>query len=253
MKTNFPSRDWELLSEYLDQQLHPAKRSKLEMRLQQDAELRAALEELRRTRAILRSAPKIKAPRNFTLKPHMVPQRPQRRVYPVFQFASALASVLFVIVLIGDLLGVGLAPQAPMMMAEPAPAGIYALEEAPEALSLPPEEGPMESAERQIVPPEELPQEPVSPESLVLPTQEASGEYPPPLPGIAAQPFDKELLVEGEQTERVFVPEEMLDADSAAVSESTPPASTWRYLQVSFALLALISGALAIYLKRLGH
>lgn len=258
MKTKFSSRDWELLSEYLDQQLHPNKRSKLELRLQRDANLRAALEELRHTRAILRSAPRLKAPRSFALKPHMVPQKSQRRIYPVFQFASALASVLFVLVLVGDLLGVGIPTQAPMLAGAPAPAAesqIIQEEESMRSLAVPAEEGPSESAERQIIPPEELP-EPSPPSIMLFGTPEALPAEPQPTAQADEQPFEKFAPLapdESDQAYRVEVPEEMLDTSAAVEPQQPLPSSTWRALQVSFALLALISGAFAIYLRRVGH
>ncbi len=103
---------WETLSAYLDGELTPKKQSRLEKQLITRADLRTALEELRRTRAILRSQPPIKAPRNFTLSPGMVGLQSARsparrfapRLYPVFQLTSALASVLFVLVMLGDIL-----------------------------------------------------------------------------------------------------------------------------------------------------
>jgi hypothetical protein len=253
MKTNYSSRDWELLSEYIDQQLHPSKQRRLEARLQQEPELRAALEDLRRTRAILRSAPKIKAPRNFTLKPHMVPQPAPRRVYPVFQFASALASVLFVLVLVGDLLGIGFVPESPVMMAQPAAVEALEVEQAPGALALPAAEGPVDSAEIMIVPPEEVVSE-AAPDMPLLAAEEEA--YPGPQPGIAAQPFEKVAPLEpspDEQASRMAVPEYMLESSEYLEPEQAMPPSTWRYLQVSFALLALVSGGLAVYLKRIGR
>ncbi len=107
MTKNISMREWEALSAYLDGQLAAKERTRLESQLNQTPELRSALEDLRRTRSILRSQPKVRAPRNFTLTPDMVglKARPARHApaYPFFRLASALAAFLFLLVLVGDL------------------------------------------------------------------------------------------------------------------------------------------------------
>jgi hypothetical protein len=106
MTTKNSPREGELLSAYLDGQLNPKERARLEARLREDAQLRSLLVELRRTRAILRSQPRLRAPRNFMLTPQMAgkPVRTPPRAYPALRLASVLAGVLFVLVLAGDLL-----------------------------------------------------------------------------------------------------------------------------------------------------
>lgn len=105
------SRDWEALSAYLDGQLAQKERAHLEARLQEDAALRSGLEELRRTRAVLRRQPGLRAPRNFTLTPHMAGLRTGRRTansaFTTLRLASLLATLFFVIVFIGDLATAG--------------------------------------------------------------------------------------------------------------------------------------------------
>ncbi|MEA4908157.1 MAG: zf-HC2 domain-containing protein [Anaerolineaceae bacterium] len=99
MNGNLSSHDWQLLSEYLDGELSPRDRQALEQRLQQQAELRAGLEELRTTRDALRSVPMRRVPRNFTLTPEMVQVR--RPVLPglfnVLRLSSAAAAVLVIL------------------------------------------------------------------------------------------------------------------------------------------------------------
>ena len=109
MTNKITSREWEAISAYLDGQLSVKERTRLEDRMQSSTELRSAMEEMRRTRIILRSQPKLRAPRNFTLTPQMVSVRPapartmpSLRLFPVLRFSAALASVLLVMVLIGD-------------------------------------------------------------------------------------------------------------------------------------------------------
>ena len=101
-------RDWESLSAYLDGQLAAKERQKLESRLETDQDLQAALEGLRRTRSVLRSQPRMRAPRNFTLSPEMAglrtKLRPVPRLYPTLRLASLLATLFFVLIFVGDLL-----------------------------------------------------------------------------------------------------------------------------------------------------
>jgi anti-sigma factor RsiW len=94
--TQTPSfRDVEKLSAYLDGQLKPSERARLESRLQSDPELASVLKDLRQARSILRQLPQRRAPRNFTVTPKMVGQKPPLpRSYPVFRFATVLATLL---------------------------------------------------------------------------------------------------------------------------------------------------------------
>jgi anti-sigma factor RsiW len=142
MNSQLSSRDWEYLSAYLDRQLKPKETASLEARLSVDPVFSAALGELQRTRDALRSLPRMRAPRNFTLTPQMVGQRsslrarPALRLAPVFGFASALATFLLILVIAGDFLGI-LTPatkpvaQAPVLSVEVAaqPAATAAVEE----------------------------------------------------------------------------------------------------------------------------
>ena len=89
------TRDLEQLSAYLDGQLKPSESARIESRLQMEPELATVLKELRQTRAILRQIPQRRAPRNFTFTPKMVGSKPPMpRTYPIFRFASTLATVL---------------------------------------------------------------------------------------------------------------------------------------------------------------
>jgi hypothetical protein len=88
-------RDVEKLSAYLDGQLKPSEKARLESRLLTEPELASILKDLRQTRGLLRQLPQRRAPRNFTLTPKMVGQKPPLpRTYPAFGFASALATLL---------------------------------------------------------------------------------------------------------------------------------------------------------------
>ncbi len=98
-------RDDELLSAYLDDELSPAERAKLERRLQADSTLRLTLEGLRRIKTRLAGLPPVKPPRNFTLTPKMAGQ-PVRRpspLFPILNWATGIAAVLFAMLVAADL------------------------------------------------------------------------------------------------------------------------------------------------------
>mgnify|MGYP005824245345 CR=1 FL=1 len=62
------TRDWQRLSAYLDGELSERERRALEERLAQDTELAAALEELSKTRSLLRELPRRTVPRDFAVR-----------------------------------------------------------------------------------------------------------------------------------------------------------------------------------------
>lgn len=108
----------ELLSAYLDGQLDKREREHLEARLADDPALQADLEALRQTVSLVRDLPAVPAPRNLILTPSMVEQpepAPSRWSAPLLTAATAVASFLFVILLVGDLLlpGMGKMTSAP--------------------------------------------------------------------------------------------------------------------------------------------
>lgn len=119
----------ELLSAYIDGALGPRERARLEARLAADPELRARLESLRQTVALVRAMPSVRAPRSFRLTPAMVrrPVPAARRLAPALTFATAISGLLCVVLLVGNLIaagwgGMGAAAPAPMAAyEEPAP------------------------------------------------------------------------------------------------------------------------------------
>ena len=85
-------------------------------------DLQAALAEMSRTRSLLRTAPRRRAPRNFTLTPAMVGSRSPRRrgiswnLFPALSFASALATLALVASIVLQLIP---GPQQAAMTAQP--------------------------------------------------------------------------------------------------------------------------------------
>jgi hypothetical protein len=126
-KTEEERRD-ELLSAYLDGELGERERQRLEARLAQDPTLRAELRALHRMVSLVQELPQVAAPRNFILSKSMVERRvpaprrePQARLRwaaPLLTAATAVVSLLFVVVLVGDLLlpGIGGLASAPEPM-----------------------------------------------------------------------------------------------------------------------------------------
>jgi len=96
--------DIELLSAYLDNQLSSHQRASLEARLRSEPELSTELDSLRNTRQMLRSLPKLRAPRNFTLAAQTYQKRSTARLPAFFGAVSALSSALLIMLVIGGLL-----------------------------------------------------------------------------------------------------------------------------------------------------
>lgn len=124
MNAPLTPQDWEILSAYLDGQLTEAEQNRVRVLLERRPELREELEVLRRTRQVLRAAPRRRAPRNFTLTPAMARQaRPpsfwSRASVPSFGFASALATLLFVLSFFFRMTPLGTTNLAPLMAAAP--------------------------------------------------------------------------------------------------------------------------------------
>jgi hypothetical protein len=136
----------ELLSAYLDGELSEREEQRLEKQLSQDPALRAELRAMHRTVSLMRELPEVEAPQNFILSESMAKRpvsvqesrrarpEPRRRAWaaPLLTAATTIVSLLFVVVLAGDLLlpagGLVTAP-APMEEREAAPK--IALEAAP--------------------------------------------------------------------------------------------------------------------------
>ncbi len=98
--------DSDLLSAYIDQQLSTNERAALEQRLEQEPELRLALDELRATVEALRALPPVAPPRSFTLPATVRAPTPWLSL-GMLRFGSAFASVLLVLTFLPALLRFG--------------------------------------------------------------------------------------------------------------------------------------------------
>jgi len=138
MNEQITFKDWEALSAYIDEQLSVRENTRLEKRLETDNVLKAALLEIQKIKAILQSQPIIKAPRNFTLTPEMVGQKTASpfkvNLFSSLRIASILATILFLVVFLGDLAFQIYQPM-PMMVAQaPAKEAEFLLPETREGL-----------------------------------------------------------------------------------------------------------------------
>ena len=113
------SRDLRILSAYLDDVLNASQKEKLEARLIREPELRQTFENLRRTKRILSSLPRVKSPHNFTLTPEMVSVRQPKRspFVSTLRLATSFAAILLV-ALFGFELLVGSFPISSRMVAD---------------------------------------------------------------------------------------------------------------------------------------
>jgi len=201
-------RDVEKLSAYLDGQLRPSEIARLESRLQTDPELASVLKELRQARGVLRQLPQRRAPRSFTLTPKMVGQKPPMpRTYPVFRFATVLATLLLFFTFATNFM-------APRLKTVPYGIGGYgggggggdaepelAMEAAPEAPAEPAMEEPAAPAVEEPAAPEPAPaptegavtgEDSVRVEPTVQPSEKSGAQEAPPGEAFAQQAAPEE-------------------------------------------------------------
>lgn len=104
----------DMLSAYIDGELSPKEQATVEKHLARCADCAHNLHTLRQTVVLLRELPPVAVPRSFAIRPVQAARRPSffqtRRAYVFLRAATALATVLLVVVLAGDVFITGLAP-----------------------------------------------------------------------------------------------------------------------------------------------
>ncbi len=251
MNRRINDREWQELSAHLDGQLSINQAARLDKKLQESPELRAAYEELNRVRLLLRSQPRLRAPRNFTISAQAAgvqSSRRTRRLSPLFGLVSALASVMLVLLLAGEFL-IGSSPTAPV----------------PAAMEVQQEAAVME-APLQLEAGEE-------PSSKEIPVQATAGaaqrSYPAPgssESGVmaeqapeepAAYPSPAQASQAGQESEALGMAAEvdLTAVEEQAVSPEQPSdsmqyANGWRIAQVLLLVIALSCGLAALVLRR---
>lgn len=133
MKAAISPQDFELLSAHLDGQLAPAEAQALLARLGAEPQLAAALASLTNVRTLLRRAPQRRVPRSFMLTPQQAGQRQRSGLgaWSGFNFASAIAALTLIFVLVTDFSVNGLPTPLTARSAEP----VLMIAEAPQAES----------------------------------------------------------------------------------------------------------------------
>jgi len=109
----------ELLSTYIDGELSAEEATLVEKHLHECSACTQDLESLRQTVNLVRELPAVSLPRPFTISHLVVPERPWARGYVYLRGATALAALLLIVLLAGDL---GFQYLWAPRMAAPAPA-----------------------------------------------------------------------------------------------------------------------------------
>lgn len=262
MNGKLSSRDYEALSTYLDGVLDERAKSQLENRLQVEEYLLQEFEALKQTRRVLRSQPRLRAPRNFTLTSEMAGVRKQSfssmGAYPTLRLASILATIFLVLVMAGDFVGSSMRPQtiavsdlpqqAPMLVPGFGMGGGGGGGDGAPALT---EEQAIDSVASE---PAEL-EEPaavmkMAPEKNASEGEETLQTAPAVAPSAAIQ---EEPLPQGEAK---LLEEEAESVDRNHLEETeieTPGQTSWpliRVLQILLAILAVGSGVGAFFLRK---
>ncbi|MGA9348704.1 MAG: zf-HC2 domain-containing protein [Anaerolineae bacterium] len=104
----------EMLSAYLDGELSPKEQATVEKHLARCTDCAQNLHTLRQTVALLEQLPPVAVPRSFAIRPVQAARRPSffqtRQAYVYLRAATALATILFAVVLAGDVFITGLTP-----------------------------------------------------------------------------------------------------------------------------------------------
>jgi len=236
-------RDLELISAYIDGQLSAEERREVERRLDNEANLRLAYEELRATVQVLRDLEPVRPPRSFTLDPANVAlQRPPatrlgwgRLLQVAGVFAAVLVAAIGTLSVIGSL--GGSAPASAPMAAAPTAAPASPLELRESALT--PERGDSVAAPAAL----DNGSEPVAPQAraTVVATEVAA------LPDVVPQP----TIV---TTPAISSPGTVDLAQPKPAAESTPPATSpdLMPLLLTLAVVALAAGGVLLWRRRKG-
>lgn len=223
-------RDVEQLSAYLDGELSQAEAARLETRLAADPQLASVFEALRQSRALLRQLPQRRAPRNFTLTPKMVGQKPPLpRAYPFFRFSTALAAVLLLLTFAINAIG-------PLTSGVMAPAPAYGM------------------GGGEVEQPAVAMEEPAATEAPAEPAAPAAPEFAMPADTQTVSAADSARAAETtpEAVEKQGVSEQAeAGPEALTVREAPPPPNpiplSW---QIALGILALTNASIVVLMRR---
>jgi len=247
-------RDLENLSAYLDGQLSRNETRRLETRLKSDADLRSALDDLRRTRELIHRLPHHRSPRNFTLTPNMVRLRPPLpRLYPIFRFAASIAALLLIFTFAANFA----APMVALPMLAKAPAALpYGMggeggetPAEPEALMTEQPAG-MEALEAPALAEPPQPISTPTPEQAMTATEIVGDTVPEAAPAAPSErTIDKNITPAAIVTEQVSV------GGVGGGPESAPAVTTistfpWLWIEIGLGFLVVGCGLTAFFIRR---
>jgi anti-sigma factor RsiW len=255
---NLSDRDLETLSAYLDGEISRKDRERLEARLLEDEELNNTLEQLQRTRTVMRGLPSMRAPRNYYLTPEMVGRKETvSRAFPVLRFASALASVLFILLFLGDLL----VPRTELMTSSKE---VQVAETIMEAAESPVSEAPQIESQlpeaqadqaMKMAPAEAEAAAPFPESTPAQPSEPAAGLERLLATGVPAPEEESEDAV-GEVEESFAAPNLLVEeraTDTPIEDEFQPTVNYWtivRFIEIFLIVVALTTGLAALLLFR---
>ncbi len=102
MKGSLTSKQYLMLTAYLDGLLDEAAREKLEVETEHNPQLLEALTAMRQARGVMRQLKPRRVPHNFTLTPDMLPEKvcktPAQRWLPFFRFSTAFSALGLILV-----------------------------------------------------------------------------------------------------------------------------------------------------------
>jgi len=251
MTTPITPRDWEFFSAYLDGELKDKEKKQLEDRVRKDENLRLSLESLQQVRAVIRSQPIQRAPRNFTLTPAMAGMDKGRSqaapVFRVMRLASVLATIFLVVISAGNLLANRMQPVQVSQSFPQQPAfgmggGGGGDSESEESLSVPE----ALQVEEQLTPEvSDMAAEMLQVQPLPAGTEsELKAAVPNPTP--TPQPPAETLRKAPEAGQPLEAESDEIEGAQTRVSTITLIGG----LQIILAILAIITGVLAVYLRQ---
>ncbi len=223
----------ELLSAYLDGELSEREREQLEARLSQDPALRAELRTLHQTVSLVHQLPQVSAPRNFILsesvlrrrEPAPAPEPRRAWAAPLLTAATAVVSLLFVVVLAGDLLlpgvgGLASAPQPMLQSEERAPMEVEAVvtREVERESAVGPAPSPTASSKDTREEPEMAAEDELSPAEATRAAEAPAGM------GGAPEAEDTTPAEEAPEEPEVAVEEELSPAEATRAAQAPPGA-----------------------------
>lgn len=226
-------RDLEQLSAYIDGELREKDARQVEARLASDSAYRLALEELKNTRELVSQLPTVQPPRNFTLTPEMAGIKRGLNLFPVFRFATVIATAAFAVLVGADAL---LLRGGGLPSLRPEPIGMLAAEEARAVVPVDEElEGMMEAPLEDAVIGAEVAEGPEAPaaeedveepSAMVLPTEDLDAPSENRFQGFGTdtgEGFAAEATeVDTTATPMARATQTQMDGEQPAVEEPTP-------------------------------